>query len=142
MIKPVDALTILFHRSAWSEVPLRIFFLFLLFFAKYAYCTFRAKRSFICAIERHQLSSNPPLRKIDDCRDRRRSWSGKAIMTAATATIARTRSNLDLANAFKSGGYCSPSFVFRMFNRAIAFITRSVSVSNCTVGKKLTNLSK
>lgn len=29
-----------------------------------------------------------------------------------------------------------------MFNRAIAFITRSVPVSNCTVGKKLANLSE
>lgn len=139
MIKPVDALTISFHRSAWSEVPLQIFFLFLLFFAKYIYCTFRAKRSFICVIERYQLSSNLPFHEIDDRRGRRRFWSRKVqrIITTATTTIVRTRSNLirKSANVLKSGRVLLP-FCPNVFNRAIAFITRSVPVSNCTVGKK------
>jgi len=98
VIKPVDALTISFHRSVWSKVPLRIFFLFLFFLAKYAYYTFRAKRSFI---ERYQLSlslsqATRRFAKPDDRRDRHRFWSRKIqrIITTATMTIVRTRSNL------------------------------------------------
>ena len=75
MIKPVDALIISFHRSAWLEVPLQIFFLFLLFFAKY-YLLYVSSQTIVYMCNR-KIST---LKQPAVSRNRRSPWSPSFLL--------------------------------------------------------------